>query len=81
MFKYAKSIKSFYTNYKKFFSLLGIDMGGTNTVITIMEANGPRVIENAEGLRTTPSCVSVNENGSEVVAVVAKRQVISMIIL
>jgi molecular chaperone DnaK len=76
MFKYGRSIKSFYTSYKKFFSLLGVDMGGTNTVITLMEANGPRVIENAEGLRSSPSCVSVNEDGTEVVAVVAKRQVL-----
>ena len=62
----------------KYFSLIGIDMGGTNTIITIMEANGPRVIENAEGLRSSPSMISINEDGTEVISVVAKRQVLSI---
>lgn len=33
----------------RMFSVIGLDMGGTNTCIAIMEANGPRVVENAEG--------------------------------
>ncbi len=48
-------------------------MGGTNTCISIMEPNGPRVIENAEGLRTTPSYISISEEGEEFTAVAAKR--------
>jgi molecular chaperone DnaK len=66
------------TNYKfnlyfKNFSVIGLDMGGTNTCIAVMEPNGPRVIENAEGLRTTPSYLSISEDGLEYVAVAGKR--------
>jgi molecular chaperone DnaK len=57
----------------KNFSVIGLDMGGTNTCIAVLEPNGPRVIENAEGLRTTPSCVSIAEDGAEFVAVAGKR--------
>jgi molecular chaperone DnaK len=57
----------------KQFSVIGLDMGGTNTCIAVLEPNGPRVIENAEGLRTTPSCISISEDDTEYVAVAGKR--------
>lgn len=57
----------------KQFSVIGLDMGGTNTCIAVLEPNGPRVIENAEGLRTTPSFISISEDNTEYVAVAGKR--------
>ena len=57
----------------KQFSVIGLDMGGTNTCIAVLEPNGPRVIENAEGLRTTPSFLSISEDNTEYVAVAGKR--------
>ena len=50
---------------KKYFSIIGIDIGGTNTCMAILEPSGPRVIENAEGLRTTPSYISYQEGSTE----------------
>jgi molecular chaperone DnaK len=64
---------NFFGIRRKLFSVIGMDIGGTNTCIAIMEPSGPRVIENAEGLRTTPSYVSISEDGTEFTAVAAKR--------
>ena len=50
-------------------------MGGTNAYVAILEPSGPRIIENAEGLRSSPSVISIDEEGTEHVATAAKRQV------
>ena len=58
--------------------VLGIDLGTTNSVVAVMDAGEPTVIENAEGNRTTPSIVAVNpRTGERVVGQVAKRQAIT----
>src|SRR3954449_2588764 len=58
--------------------VLGIDLGTTNSVVAIMEAGEPTVVENAEGSRLTPSVVAVNpRTGERLVGQVARRQAIT----
>ena len=58
--------------------VLGIDLGTTNSVVAIMEAGEPTVLENAEGSRLTPSVVAVNPKTNErLVGQVARRQAIT----
>ena len=57
--------------------ILGIDLGTTNSAMAVIEAGTPRVIENKEGTRTTPSIVAVNKNNERLVGVLAKRQAIT----
>src|SRR5207302_7855807 len=58
--------------------VLGIDLGTTNSVVAIMEAGEPAVLENAEGSRLTPSVVDVNpKTGERLVGQVARRQAIT----
>ena len=54
--------------------ILGIDLGTTNSCVAIMEGKDPKVIENAEGARTTPSIVAFTESGERLVGSPAKRQ-------
>src|SRR3982075_1252346 len=56
---------------------IGIDLGTTNSCVAVMEGNKPKVIENAEGARTTPSMVAFAENGEVLVGQPAKRQSIT----
>jgi molecular chaperone DnaK len=56
---------------------IGIDLGTTNSCVAVMEGNTARVIENAEGARTTPSMVAFAENGEVLVGQPAKRQSIT----
>jgi molecular chaperone DnaK len=56
---------------------IGIDLGTTNSCVAVMEGNTPKVIENAEGARTTPSMVAFAENGEVLVGQPAKRQSIT----
>jgi molecular chaperone DnaK len=57
--------------------IIGIDLGTTNSCVAIMEGKTPRVIENAEGARTTPSIVAFNEQGETLVGLTAKRQAVT----
>jgi molecular chaperone DnaK len=57
--------------------IIGIDLGTTNSCVSIMEAGEPKVITNAEGGRTTPSIVAVTDRGERLVGQIAKRQAIS----
>ena len=57
--------------------VIGIDLGTTNSCVAVMEAGEPKVIENAEGARTTPSIVAINKNGERYVGQVAKRQAVT----
>lgn len=55
--------------------VIGIDLGTTNSCVAVMEGKSPRVIENAEGARTTPSVVAFTKDGELLVGQTAKRQV------
>ncbi len=55
-------------------AVIGIDLGTTNSCVAVMEGSQPRVIENAEGARTTPSVVAFTD-GERLVGQPAKRQV------
>lgn len=52
-------------------------MGTTNSCVSVMEANNPKVIENAEGNRTTPSIVAFTDDNQRLVGVPAKRQAVT----
>ncbi|MBI2506777.1 MAG: Hsp70 family protein, partial [Candidatus Colwellbacteria bacterium] len=54
--------------------ILGIDLGTTNSAMAVIEGGEPRILENAEGARTTPSVVSVSKSGERLVGLLAKRQ-------
>ena len=57
--------------------VIGIDLGTTNSCVAIMEGKDARVIENAEGARTTPSIVAFADKGERLVGQAAKRQSIT----
>ena len=57
--------------------IIGIDLGTTNSCVSIMEGSQPKVLENAEGARTTPSVVAFTDDGEKLVGQPAKRQVVT----
>ncbi|MCL5224448.1 MAG: Hsp70 family protein, partial [Patescibacteria group bacterium] len=57
--------------------ILGIDLGTTNSAMAIVEGGEPKILENSEGNRTTPSVVAVSKSGERLVGQVAKRQAIT----
>jgi molecular chaperone DnaK len=57
--------------------IIGIDLGTTNSCVAIMDGKEPRVIENAEGARTTPSMIAFTKDGERVVGQPAKRQAVT----
>ena len=56
---------------------VGIDLGTTNSVVSVLEGGEPTVIANAEGARTTPSVVAFSKSGEVLVGEVAKRQAVT----
>ncbi|MGA0954347.1 MAG: Hsp70 family protein, partial [Burkholderiaceae bacterium] len=57
--------------------IIGIDLGTTNSCVAILEAGQPKVIENSEGARTTPSIIAYMEDGEILVGAPAKRQAVT----
>ena len=57
--------------------IIGIDLGTTNSCVAIMDGKAPKVIENAEGVRTTPSVVAILEDGERLVGQPARRQAVT----
>ncbi|GAB7354259.1 hypothetical protein MBLNU459_g4791t1 [Dothideomycetes sp. NU459] len=56
--------------------VIGIDLGTTNSAVAVMEGKSPRIIENSEGARTTPSVVGFTKEGERLVGIAAKRQAV-----
>ncbi|OGF64445.1 molecular chaperone DnaK [Candidatus Giovannonibacteria bacterium RIFCSPHIGHO2_01_FULL_45_24] len=57
--------------------ILGIDLGTTNSAMAIVEGGVPKILENAEGARTTPSMVAFSKSGERLVGLLAKRQAVT----
>jgi molecular chaperone DnaK len=57
--------------------IVGIDLGTTNSCVAVMEGSQPKVVENAEGMRTTPSIVGFTNTGERLVGIPAKRQAVT----
>jgi molecular chaperone DnaK len=57
--------------------IIGIDLGTTNSAVAIIEGGQPKIIENIEGARTTPSIVALGKNGDILVGLLAKRQAVT----
>jgi molecular chaperone DnaK len=57
--------------------IIGIDLGTTFSAVAVMEAGSPKIIENSEGARTTPSIVAVSKTGERLVGLLAKRQAVT----
>jgi molecular chaperone DnaK len=57
--------------------VIGIDLGTTNSVVAVMEAGEPTVLENSEGARITPSIVAITKSGERLVGQIAKRQAVT----
>jgi molecular chaperone DnaK len=57
--------------------VIGIDLGTTNSVVAVMEAGEPTVLENSEGSRITPSIVAITKSGERLVGQIAKRQAVT----
>jgi molecular chaperone DnaK len=66
-----------YEREKVMSKIIGIDLGTTNSCVAVMEGNQPKVIENSEGARTTPSVVAYLESGEILVGAPAKRQAVT----
>ncbi len=57
--------------------IIGIDLGTTNSAVAVMEVGAPKILENAEGARTTPSIVAISKTGERIVGLLAKRQAVT----
>lgn len=57
--------------------IIGIDLGTTNSAVAVMEVGSPKILENAEGARTTPSIVAMSKTGERLVGLLAKRQAVT----
>ncbi len=62
---------------KNMAKIIGIDLGTTNSAVSIIKGGKAEILENAEGARTTPSIVGISKNGERLVGVLAKRQAVT----
>jgi molecular chaperone DnaK len=62
---------------RKMAKVIGIDLGTTNSCVAVMDGKDAKVIENAEGARTTPSIVAFTDDGERLVGQPAKRQAVT----
>ncbi|TID23602.1 mitochondrial heat shock protein-like protein [Venturia nashicola] len=72
----VSSFRRSYAEEKIKGAVIGIDLGTTNSAVAVMEGKVPRIIENAEGTRTTPSVVGFTKDGERLVGIAAKRQAV-----
>jgi len=72
-----KGIRQFSSDAKVSGHVIGIDLGTTNSCVAVMEGAEARVLENAEGGRTTPSVIGFTEDGQRIVGLPAKRQMVT----
>jgi molecular chaperone DnaK len=78
MFRFiSRGATNLFTFSKGKGAIIGIDLGTTNSCVALMEGSTPKVIENAEGSRTTPSVVAFTKEGEKIVGAAAKRQAIT----
>ncbi|ODQ59918.1 hypothetical protein WICANDRAFT_68486 [Wickerhamomyces anomalus NRRL Y-366-8] len=70
------TLSRFNSNGKVQGQVIGIDLGTTNSAVALMEGKVPKIIENAEGARTTPSVVAFTKEGERLVGIPAKRQAV-----
>jgi molecular chaperone DnaK len=73
----AQSLRYFSSGKPTTKHVVGIDLGTTNSCVAVMEGSQPKVIENAEGMRTTPSVVAFTNDGQRLVGMPAKRQAVT----
>lgn len=57
--------------------IIGIDLGTTNSAVAVIEGGAPKIVENVEGNRTTPSVVAIAKNGDRIVGLLSKRQAVT----
>ncbi|OHA89188.1 MAG: molecular chaperone DnaK [Candidatus Zambryskibacteria bacterium RIFCSPHIGHO2_01_FULL_43_25] len=57
--------------------IIGIDLGTTNSAVAVMELGNPKIVENSEGARTTPSVVAISKTGERLVGLLARRQAVT----
>jgi len=72
-----QTTRNLLVSQRQFSSIIGIDLGTTNSCVAVMEGNAARVIENAEGQRTTPSVVAFTDDKQRLVGIPAKRQAVT----
>jgi molecular chaperone DnaK len=70
-------IKNYQFKLTTMSKIIGIDLGTTNSAVAIMEAGAPKILENAEGARTTPSIVAQSKTGERLVGLLARRQAVT----
>jgi len=76
-FNVIRALSSSAPRFKIAGDVVGIDLGTTNSCVAVMEGSTPKVLENAEGMRTTPSIVAFTDDGQRLVGVIAKRQAVT----
>src|SRR3989337_4539198 len=57
--------------------IIGIDLGTTFSAVSVVEAGSPKILENSEGVRTTPSIVAISKTGERLVGLLARRQAVT----
>lgn len=70
-------VSKFLTGVKIMGKVIGIDLGTTNSAMAFMDGSDPKIIENSEGQRTTPSVVALTSNGEQLVGITAKNQAVT----